>query len=96
MSQIYWDNIRSNIYFYIVTYRRLCNFLLFLLGCSFVLIALIIYFYASMPTRHYYATSGVAAPLEIIAMSRPNDTGYALLPPDPMEEIIVQDRKIPN
>ena len=49
-----------------------------------------------MPMRHYYSTNGITAPLELAAMDRPNNTQYALLPPDPMEEIIVKDRKIPN
>jgi hypothetical protein len=96
MSQVYWDNIRSNIYFYIKTYRRLCNILIFLLGFSFVLTLINIYFYMARPSRHYFATNGVSAPLELVQMDRPNDTAYALLPPDPTEEMIMTDRIIPQ
>ncbi|CAM2748351.1 Component of the Dot/Icm secretion system. inner membrane protein [Legionella steigerwaltii] len=94
MSRETWELIKSSKNFYVNSYRRglITLILSLILNCIFgVLIA---YIHLTEPERDFYATSGIAPPIQLQPLSAPNYSSNALLPPDPPAEN--EDKLIPQ
>lgn len=83
MSRETWYQIKHNKNFNVHVYRRGLTFIVFSLFLSSAIGLLMFYLYLNQPERDYYATSGIAPPIKLNALSAPNETSNALLPPDP-------------
>ena len=83
MSRETWYLIKHNKNFNVHVYRRGLFLLIISLLLSCIIGLLMFYLYIHQPEREYYATSGITPPVKLNAMSAPNETSNALLPPDP-------------
>ena len=83
MSRETWDLIKHNKNFYVHIYRLGLLFIIISLILSCTMGLLMFYLYVHEPERDYYATSGITPPIMLNALSAPNETPNALLPPDP-------------
>ncbi|AWN75381.1 TPA: type IVB secretion system protein IcmM/DotJ [Legionella anisa] len=95
MSREAWEVIKSNKNFYVNSYRRgiIALIISLLINCIFGL--LIAYIHLTEPERDYYATSGIAPPIQLQPLLAPNYSSNALLPPDPPAEA-EEDKLIPQ
>lgn len=94
MGRVNWNTIKQSKMFYVVIYRRSLSALMISLVLNCIFSLLIYYVYLSRPEPDYYATSGIAPPIQLTVMAEPNKSSVALLPPDPVEE--VEARPIPQ
>jgi intracellular multiplication protein IcmM len=83
MSRENWALIKRNKNFNVNVYRRGLSFLIFILFLNVGMGALIAYIYLHQPERDFYATSGVAAPIQLTVMLAANMSSQPMLPPDP-------------
>jgi intracellular multiplication protein IcmM len=94
MNRNTWDLIKKNKNFNANIYRKG----LFALNISLVLSGvfglLLFYRYLTEPERDFYATSGIAPPIQLQPLLTPNYSSNALLPPDPPVER--EERLIPQ
>jgi intracellular multiplication protein IcmM len=94
MSREAWLLIKDNKSFHVHMYRRGITLLILSLILSGIFAALIYYLYRHLPERDYYATSGVTSPIELKALTAPNESTTPLLEPDPptdeVEKVIPQ------
>lgn len=86
MSRATWNRIKQSKFFYVRNYRVMTFFVVISTGLNAVLCLAIFYAYLNRPLITFYATSGVALPVELRALSAPNYSSEALLAPDPVEE----------
>jgi intracellular multiplication protein IcmM len=86
MSRVSWDVIKRSKGFYINSYRLglMALIISMLLNCFFG--AMIAYIQLTEPERDFYATSGIAPPIQLKALLTPNYSSSPLLPPDPPAE----------
>ncbi|WP_454782951.1 type IVB secretion system protein IcmM/DotJ [Legionella sp. WA2022007384] len=94
MSRDSWELIKNSKNFYVISYRRGLITLIIssIVNCIFGV--LIVYIHLTQPERDYYATSGIAPPIQLQPILAPNFTPNALLPPDPPAES--EDKLIPQ
>lgn len=86
MSRGTWNRIKKTKFFYIQTYRVMIS-LIILSGLLNIFLGLMgVYIYNNRPAIHFYATSGIAPPIELTPMATPNYSTEAILPPDPTDE----------
>lgn len=83
MSHDTWVLIKNNKNFNVNVYRRALTLLIASLFLSAILGVLMFFIYINQPERAYYATSGIAPPVELQSRATPNDSSTALLPVDP-------------
>lgn len=83
MSRENWALIKRNKNFNVNVYRRGLSFLIFVLFLNVGMGVLIAYIYLHQPERDFYATSGVAAPIQLTVMLAANMSSQPMLPPDP-------------
>lgn len=83
MSKQTWTLIKQNKNFNVRVYRLGLMLLSIALLLNIVLIILITYVYLGQPERDFYATSGVAPPVQLKSMLSPNMGPEPLLEPDP-------------
>jgi hypothetical protein len=82
MSQVTWDLIKNTKRFYVRTYRK-ASTALFISAFFNVLLGVgIFYIYFNKPDHDFYATSGVAPPIELTPMDAPNYSSTYLLASD--------------
>lgn len=72
-------------FFYVHAYRTALKLSIFSCLLSVMLIGLIWSVYKKQPERDYYATSGIASPVQLTAILKPNDSSTPLLQADPEE-----------
>jgi intracellular multiplication protein IcmM len=90
MGRNTWYLIKSSKNFNVRVYRwGLVMLGLALVSCA-TLGILIFYEYLRMPKRDYYATSGVAPPIQLTDLNTPNMSSTPLLPPDPSTDEVVR------
>lgn len=94
MSREAWSLIKNNKNFNVHVYRRGLVVLIISLTLSCVLGLFLFYVYMRQPEPDYYATSGVTSPIKLLAITEPNNSPYALLPPDPPEGN--EEKRIPQ
>lgn len=94
MSRESWNRIKQSKFFYIRNYRALLTLMLASLVLNVILCLLFFYAYINRPPIDFYATSGIAPPIELTPLDAPNTSDSALLPPDPTDEDI--NRVIPD
>ncbi len=96
MSQVALEKIKTSKRFYVTSFR-VCTTILYLsLILNLILGIGIYYINFNQPIRTYYATNGVTAPERLAPMTHPNNTSYPLLPPDPVDELLQQDKVLPE
>lgn len=83
MSKEEWAQIKKNKNFNVHIFRRGLTFLIFLLACNIVMGVLISFIYLNEPEHDFYATSGIAPPVQLKPMAEPNKSSQPLLEPDP-------------
>ena len=83
MSKEAWALIKKSKNFNVRIYRRGLSFLIFLLCCNIGTGVLLGFIYINEPENDFYATSGVAPPIQLKAMPEPNKSTQPLLDPDP-------------
>lgn len=83
MSRESWALIKQKKSFNVNAYRRGLAVLIFSLILSSALSAFIFLRYLAIPERDYYATSGIAPPVQLKVMFAPNLSSQALLDADP-------------
>lgn len=83
MSRESWALIKQNKNFNVHIYRRGLILLLISLGLNCGLVVLIYYIHIHEPERDFYATSGIAPPVQLKPMLTPNMSSEPLLEPDP-------------
>lgn len=93
MREEFFDEIKQSKSFYIRTYRRSMTFMIVSLFFNILLMLAIFYTYFNQPERDFYATNGVSAPVKLNPMDKPNESGQALLEPDPL--IVEEVKPIP-
>ncbi len=94
MSRETWELIKSSKNFYVNSYRRGLIALIISLIVNCVFGVLIGYVHLTEPERDFYATSGIAPPIQLQPLLAPNYSSNALLPPDPPAES--EDKLIPQ
>ncbi|KTC91032.1 type IVB secretion system protein IcmM/DotJ [Fluoribacter dumoffii] len=94
MSRETWELIKSSKNFYVNSYRRGLIALIISLLLNCILGFFIVYVHLTEPERDFYATSGIAPPIQLQPLSAPNYSSNALLPPDPPAES--EDKLIPQ
>lgn len=82
MSRSKWNLIKQSKRFYVNTFRRAGNTLVFSLSLNILFGALIYYFYLAQPEPDYYATYGETSPVPLVAMEEPNYSAVPLLAND--------------
>ncbi|WP_133129392.1 type IVB secretion system protein IcmM/DotJ [Legionella yabuuchiae] len=83
MSRGTWDAIKRSKRFYVITYRNAGTALFFSSALNVLLGTGIYYTYFHQPERNFYATNGIAPPVELTPLDEPNYTSDALLASDP-------------
>lgn len=96
MSQVALDKIKTSKRFYVTSFRTCTLFLYLSLLLNLIFGLGIYYSYFHKPLRTYYATNGVTAPERLAPMAHPNNTSYPLLPPDPVDDLLQQDKALPE
>ena len=86
MNRDTWDLIKSSKNFYVNVYRHGLVALIISLVLSCICVLLLFYIYLTEPERNFYATSGIAPPIQLQPLEAPNYSPNALLPPDPPTE----------
>lgn len=94
MSGVIWRERMRAKSFYVISFRKLILFSLCSLAFSLILITDIVWVYFNQPKREYYATSGMAPPVQLLPLSAPNNSSIALLPPDPV--LPIEEKSIPQ
>ncbi|KTD67790.1 MULTISPECIES: type IVB secretion system protein IcmM/DotJ [Legionella] len=94
MSRETWGLIKGSKNFYVNSYRRGLTTLIISLLLNCIFGVLIAYIYLTEPERDFYATSGIAPPIQLQPLLAPNYSSNALLPPDPPAEN--EDKVIPQ
>lgn len=94
MNHQAWTRIKQTKGFYVHTFRRAGNWLAFTCLLNLLLGVAVYYAHKHQDPPHFYATSGVVAPVQLTPMSEPNDTDVPLLAADinsePEIKVIVQ------
>jgi intracellular multiplication protein IcmM len=86
MNRDTWELIKKSKNFNVNIYRRGLTALNISLVLSSIFGLLLFYMYLTEPERDFYATSGVAPPIQLQPLLAPNYSSNALLPPDPPAE----------
>lgn len=94
MSRETWSLIKKSKQFDVNVYRRGLIALVISLIISCFFCFLLFYLYLTEPERDFYATSGIAPPIQLNPMLSPNFSAQALLPPDPISD--QEDKLIPE
>lgn len=94
MGRETWELAKSSKNFYVNSYRRGLITLIISSVVNCIFGALIAYIHLTEPERDFYATSGVAPPIQLTPLLAPNFSSSALLPPDPSAES--EDKLIPQ
>lgn len=79
MSKEIWHKKLESIQFYILTYRRMCVFLLFSCLLNLIFGGLIYYKYFHRGEHAFYASNGIVSPIKLTARDKPNFSSQALL-----------------
>ena len=93
MSRGTWNRIKQLKFFYVRNYRTLILLVILSTAISVMLCLAIFYEYIHRPLVTFYATSGVALPVQLTPLDTPNYGTEYLLPPDPEDE---DPKVIPN
>ena len=80
MSRSAWHETVLSKQFYVLLYRKLINFIVLSLIFNFGLCSLAMYLYFNRSQSVYYASDGITPPVELAAMTLPNESSTALLP----------------
>ena len=86
MSRNTWSLIKQAKNFNVRIFRVGLAMLTVALLFSATFAVLIFYVYIRQPERDYYATSGIAPPVQLKSMMTPNMSSHALLDSDPSTE----------
>ena len=84
MAKLAWQNIIASKLFHVSLYRKFISILCLSLCINILLLGLIAYWFFNWKQEVYYATNGIMAPIPLTALDAPNNSGEALLPPDPL------------
>lgn len=79
MSQGVWNLIKSSKRFNVHIYRQLIRWLVFSLALNVMLCLLVSRIYFTRPDFNFYSTDGVTPPIELEALSAPNESATPLL-----------------
>lgn len=96
MGQAALAKLKTSKNFYVSTFRACTRLLYISLLINLILGVAIYYVYFHQPSRNYYATNGVTAPEPLAPMAQPNNSSYPLLPPDPVDPLLQQDKALPE
>lgn len=83
MSRNAWALTKQNKNFNVVIFRRGLTALILSLLVSVITVVVMFYIYIHRPEPDFYATNGATPPIMLEALSAPNQSSTALLPPDP-------------
>lgn len=92
MSGVVWGEIKASKRFYVYLYRRSLNTLLISLLLNLIFGSVAIHLFLKRPGRIAYSSDGASPPVELSAMTAPNESSVPLLASDPkssQEEIKV-------
>ncbi len=86
MTKETWHRKLQSIQFYIISFRRMCFFLLFSFCLNIIIGALIYYKYFHRGQHVFYATNGIVSPIKLTARDEPNYSSQALLASPPVAQ----------
>lgn len=86
MARATWNLIKRSKSFYVKTYRLVGTVIVISLMINIFLGMLIVYYHLHQPKTDFYASNGITPPIELTALSTPNNSAEALLPPDPIND----------
>ncbi|MDI9817882.1 MULTISPECIES: type IVB secretion system protein IcmM/DotJ [unclassified Legionella] len=86
MARETWDSIKYSKSFYVHTYRKGITYVLISLAINLLLGVAIYYVHFNQPERDFYATNGISPPVKLTPLDARNDSGTALLEPDPVND----------
>jgi intracellular multiplication protein IcmM len=94
MGKFRFTQIKQHKLFYIRSYRRSILLLYVSLTMNVLLFFGMVGVYITQKPSDYYATSGVASPIQLSPLDSPNMTSEPLLPPDPVDDSV--QNQLPN
>lgn len=83
MGKAAWAIMKAKKSFNVHIYRRGLTVFILAMLINIVMVVFISHIYLHEPERDYYATSGIAPPVQLTPMFRPNMDSKPLLDPDP-------------
>ncbi len=83
MGKENWAIFKQNKNFNIKIYRGGLTVLILAMLLNTGIGSAIAYIYLHEPERDFYATSGIAPPIQLTALTEPNRSSHPLLDPDP-------------
>jgi hypothetical protein len=80
MAMTRFEEVKKRRYFYVRSYRRVSQLIIFSLALNVLIVLVMAYIYFNQQPGKFYSSNGSSYPIELIGLNHPNKSSLPLLP----------------